>query len=222
MPADLVFLFDVDNTLFDNDALQGELREHLRRTYGEDVDLRYWALFEQLRQNSGYADYLGALQALRLEQLHNPQLLRLANWLLDYPFVDRLYPGALAAVAHAQTLGSVAILSDGDAVFQSRKIERSGLGGAFQGNVLIYVHKQKELATVEQIYPANHYVLVDDKLAILDDVKQIWGDKVTTVFPRQGHYANDLAAVAKLRPADVTIDHISELQAMDGASLKRS
>lgn len=219
--ADLVFLFDVDNTLMDNDAFQGELRKHVRLAYGEAVGQRYWEIFELLRKRSGYADYLGALETLRLEQPHNMPLLRLANWLLDYPFFDRLYPDAIETVRHVQHYGPAAILSDGDAVFQSRKIERSGLWTAFNDNVLIFVHKQQELATVEHCHPADHYVLVDDKLAILDDVKKIWGDRVTTVFHRQGHYAFDAAIVSKLPPADITIDHIGELRTMDVSRLRR-
>ena len=211
MISNVVFLFDVDNTMLDNDAFQDDLRAHLQLSFGAHVYQRYWRIFEDLRSQVGYADYLATLESLRLEEPHNPRLLRLANWLLDYPFADRLYPGALETVRHVQRSGLPAILSDGDAVFQSRKIDRSGLWAAFDDNVLIYVHKQKELKTVERCYPANHYVLVDDKLSILQDVKDIWGDRVTTVFHRQGHYALDSRAIAKLRPADITIDHIAEL-----------
>jgi len=218
MIADVVFLFDVDNTMLDNDAFQDELRQHLRLAYGDRVDRRYWAIFQDLRVRHGYADYLAALESLRLEEPHNARLLRLANWLLDYPFAERLYPGALEAVQHVQRSGPAAILSDGDAVFQSRKIERSGLWSAFNDNVLIYVHKQQELEAVERCYPAKHYVLVDDKLGILADVKKIWGDKVTTIFHRQGHYAFDKAAIAGLRPADITIEHIAELTQLELAA----
>ena len=220
MIADVVFLFDVDNTMLDNDAFQAELRQHLRAAYGDRVEQRYWAIFQELRSQSGYANYLAALENFRLEEPHNARLLRLANWLLDYPFADRLYPGALETVRHVQRSGPAAILSDGDAVFQSRKIERSGLWSAFNDNVLIYIHKQQELEAVEHCYPAKHYVLVDDKLSILADVKTIWGDKVTTVFHRQGHYALDNKTIERLRPADITIDHIDELTQLDLASPK--
>lgn len=220
MVADIVYLFDVDNTMLDNDAFQGDLRERLRLSYGDDTELRYWAIFEGLRAQHGYADYLGALENLRLEQQHNTRLLRMANWLLDYPFSERLYPGALETVRHARRSGLAAILSDGDAVFQSRKIETAGLRSAFNDNVLIYVHKQEELETVERCYPAKHYVMVDDKLAILADIKKIWRDRVTTVFHRQGHYALDAALVAKYPPADIAIDHIAELQEIDLSRLQ--
>src|SRR5580658_1537931 len=188
---DLVFMFDVDNTLLDNDQIQRDLNAHLAATYGETARDRYWALFEELRKDVGYADYLGALQRYRLEELHNPKVLRIANWIADYPFAERLYPRALDAVRHIATLGQVAILSDGDAAFQPRKVARSGLWQAFDDHVLIYVHKELALDDVERLYPARHYVMIDDKLRILTALKQQWADRVTTVFPRQGHYAVD-------------------------------
>jgi FMN phosphatase YigB (HAD superfamily) len=220
--ADIVFLFDVDNTLFDNDRFQRELREHLQSSYGDHANEVYWAAFDKLRSELGYVDYLGALQRYRLEQPHDPRILRLASWLLEYPFADRLYPGALDAVRHIRQWGPVVILSDGDAVFQPNKIDRSGLGRAFDGNVLIYVHKEKELDAIERAYPARHYVLIDDKLTILDPVKRGWGDRVTTIFPRQGRYALEAAARTDLLAADIVIEHIGELTKYDLASLKRA
>ncbi len=208
---DAVFLFDVDNTLLDNDRIQDELRAHLTATYGRTASDRYWALFEELRGELGYADYLGAFQRYRLEDLHDPRVLRAASWLVDYPFAERLYPGALDAARHVAAWGQTVILSDGDAVIQPRKVERSGLWRAFEDRVLIYVHKEKELDDVLRFFPARHYVLMDDKLRILCAVKQVWGSRVTTVFPRQGHYALDLAEVAKYPPADVTIERIGDL-----------
>jgi FMN phosphatase YigB (HAD superfamily) len=187
--AETVFLFDVDNTLLDNDRIQDDLRTELTRAHGERACERYWAIFEELRSELGYADYLGALERLRIERLHDPTLLPTANWLIDYPFADRLYPDALHVVEHVRQWGQAVILSDGDAVFQPRKIARSGLWDAFAGNVLIYVHKENELADVERWHPARHYVLIDDKARILAAVKAIWGGRVTTVFPKQGHYA---------------------------------
>jgi len=180
---------------------------------------RYWTIFQALTQELGYADYLGALERYRLEALHHPRLLRMANWLVDYPFRDRLYPAAIAVVQAAQRVGATAILSDGDAVFQPRKVERSGLWPVFGDNVLIYVHKELELADVEQHFPARHYVMIDDKLRILDAVKRAWGDKVTTVFPRQGHYATDPGIVAAFPPADITVENIGDLLKYDLASL---
>ena len=188
---DLVFLFDVDNTLLDNDRVQADLAAHLTESYGDDACKLYWDIFEQLRGELGYADYLGALERFRLEKMHDPRVLRMSSWLVDYPFADRLYSGALHAISHVQQWGPAVILSDGDAVFQPRKIERSGLWAAFEDRVLIYVHKEQELAEVERLYPAKRYVMIDDKLRILNAVKQVWGERVTTVFPKQGHYARD-------------------------------
>jgi FMN phosphatase YigB (HAD superfamily) len=210
-PPTVVFLFDVDNTLLDNDRVQADLSEHLERTYGAATRDRYWAIFEELRRELGYADYLGALERYRLEAMHRPDVLRMSSWLVDYPFADRLYPGALDAVRHVQQWGRAVILSDGDAVFQPRKVERSGLWRAFDDHVLIYVHKEQELDDVRHFYPADHYVLIDDKLRILSAVKAVWGDAVTTVFPRQGHYARDPAELAKYRRADVELAEIGEL-----------
>src|SRR5579875_993322 len=183
--SELVFLFDVDNTLIDNDRVQVDLGDHLEQTYGRATRDRYWELFEELRNTLGYADYLGALERYRLEALHDPKVLWMANWLVDYPFAQRLYPNALAVVARMQQWGKTVILSDGDAVFQPRKIQRSGLWQAFGGHVLVYVHKEQMLADVERLYPADRYVMIDDKLRILSAIKHYWGGRVTTVFPKQ-------------------------------------
>lgn len=219
--TDTVFLFDVDNTLLDNDRIQADLGAHLARYYGKSVRDRFWNIFEQLRTELGYADYLGALERYRLEAMHEPRLLRMANWLVDYPFQDRLYLNAIAVVRRAQRAGTVAILSDGDAVFQPRKVERSGLWTVFGDNVLIYIHKELELADVENHFPARHYVMIDDKLRILDAIKRRWGDRVTTVFPRQGHYATDPKQLAKFPPPDISIDHIGDLLEHDLSALAR-
>ena len=208
---EVVFLFDVDNTLIDNDRVQGELRGYLTDHFGEAASNRYTAIFEQLRSELGYADYLGALERYRVETMHDPRVLRMANWLVDYPFADRLFPGAIEAVRHVQRWGRTVILSDGDVVFQPRKVHRSGLWHVFHDDVLIYIHKEQELDDVERLYPARHYVLVDDKLRILHEVKQIWGPRVTTVFPRQGHYAHDPKILADYPPADITIERIGDL-----------
>ena len=211
MDKTVVFLFDVDNTLIDNDRVQAHLSEHLEQTYGTAVRDRYWELFEELRSELGYADYLGALERYRMEDLHRPELLRMSNWLVDYPFAERLYPRALDAVRHVQQWGTVVILSDGDAVFQPRKVERSGLWHLFDNRVLIYIHKEQELDDVGRLYPADHYVLIDDKLRILSAVKKFWGESVTTVFPKQGHYALDSKALAKYPPADIELANIGDL-----------
>ena len=210
-PADIVFLFDVDNTLLDNDAVQRDLRNHIEQDFGTIARDRYWALLEELRGQLGYVDYLGALERYRVEQMHDPRVLSIANWLVDYPFADRLYLGALESVRLVGRWGRPVILSDGDAVFQPRKVDRSGLWRAFDDRVLIYIHKEQELADVERWYPARHYVMIDDKLRILDAVKQAWGDRVTTVFPRQGHYALDPAENTTHPPADITVERIADL-----------
>ena len=211
MDKTVVFLFDVDNTLIDNDRVQAHLNEHLEQTYGTAARDRYWEIFEQLRSELGYADYLGALERYRTEDLHRPEVLRMSSWLVDYPFADRLYPRALDAVRHVQQWGTIVILSDGDAVFQPRKVERSGLWHLFQNRVLIYIHKEQELDDVGHLYPADHYVLIDDKLRILSAVKKFWGESVTTVFPKQGHYALDSKALAEYPPADIELANIGDL-----------
>ena len=211
MAHSTVFLFDVDNTLLDNDAVTDDLKQHLIDTFGEGRARRYWELFEYLRSELGYADYLGALQRYRIENPRDTGLLQASLYLLHYPFANRVCPGALDAIRHAEHRGRVAILSDGDVVFQPRKVERSGLWGAVEGNVLIYIHKEEMLADVEQRFPAERYVMIDDKIRILTAMKAIWGARLTTVFVRQGHYALDAELVARYPPADVTIERIGDL-----------
>ncbi len=217
--GEIVFLFDVDNTLLNNDAVQEDLGEHLEREFGREKRDRYWAIFETLRVELGYADYLGALQRYRLENLDDQHLLRMSSFLINYPFVTQLYPGALAALEHCRRLGPTVILSDGDVVFQPHKIERSGLWDAVEGRVLIYLHKEKMLDSVARRYPARHYVMVDDKVRILTALKEWWGAKVTTLFPRQGHYALDVAEVAKYPAPDLTLESIGALAERDLSAL---
>ena len=207
-----VFFFDVDNTLLYNDHVSRDLKRHLLHKVGEASAVRYWELFEQLRKELGYADYLGALQRYRLERPRDPGLLAVSHFMINYPFANRLFPESLDAVVHAKSLGRAVILSDGDVVFQPRKIERSGLNEIFEGQVLIYVHKELELDDVEAKYPATHYVMVDDKVRILAALKKHWGARVTTVFPRQGHYALDATEVVKYPKPDITIERVGELQ----------
>ena len=209
--AKRVFLFDVDNTLLDNDRVTADLRNHLEQEVGPKRARRYWSIFEKLRATLGYADYLGALQRYRCEYPHDPRLLTVSQFLINYPFANRLFPNSLDAIEHVRQWGPAALLTDGDVVFQPRKVDRSGLFEAVDGNVLIYVHKEKELKDVERHYPAGHYVLVDDKLRILTAVKQIWGARVTTVFVRQGHYALDPKIVSEYPAADRTVERIGEL-----------
>jgi FMN phosphatase YigB (HAD superfamily) len=209
--SQIVFLFDVDNTLLDNDAVQADLSAHLLREFGPVCRDRYWAIFEELRSQLGYADYLGALQRYRLENLDDPQLLRASFFLLDYPFASRLYAGALTAVARCARLGTTVILSDGDVVFQPHKVRRAGLWDAVAGRVLIYLHKEQMLAAVARRFPAEHYVMVDDKLRILAAMKKVWRERLTTVFPRQGHYALDQREQLGYSPPDLTLACIGEL-----------
>mgnify|MGYP001423442264 CR=1 FL=1 len=213
--AAAVFLLDVDNTLLDNDRVLTDLRGHLERQFGVESAARYWAIFEVLREELGYADYLGALQRYRNEaerkRTDDPRLLQMSTFLIDYPFADRLYPGALDAIAHLDQYGPTVILSDGDVVFQPHKVRRSGLWKAVAGRVLIYIHKEQMLDSVERHYPAQHYVMVDDKLRLLAAMKKTMGKRLTTVFPRQGHYALDPANVAAYPAADIAIERIGDL-----------
>jgi FMN phosphatase YigB (HAD superfamily) len=210
-PDKVVFLLDVDNTLLDNDHIQTDLRNHLEREFGPESRDRYWATFEALRAELGYADYLGALQRYRLGDLNDPRLLLMSSFLVDYPFAARLYPDALDVIKHLSTWGPTVILSDGDVVFQPRKVQRSGLWEAVEGRVLIYIHKEQMLDAVVRRYPAGRYVMVDDKLRILSAMKAALGNRLTTVFPRQGHYALDPKNIMTYPPADITVDRIGEL-----------
>jgi FMN phosphatase YigB (HAD superfamily) len=207
----VVFLLDVDNTLLDNDRVTADLRRHLTEHFGEERQERYWTLFEELRSELGYADYLGALQRFRLAYPHDTHLLEMSMYLVDYPFANRLFPGSLDVVDRLRGRGRPVILTDGDVVFQPRKIQRSGLWDAFEGHVLVYVHKEQELDDVERRYPAERYVLIDDKLRILAAVKEQWAERVTTVFVRQGHYAHDPEVLATYPEADVSVDRIGDL-----------
>lgn len=207
----IVFLIDVDNTLVDNDGIQQDLKDHLERTYGLAARERYWRILEDLMMELGYRDYIGALQKFRVEHPREIELLSMSSYLMDYPFADRLYPHALAVLKRLRSVGKTVILTDGDVVFQPRKVEHAGLGNVADGDVLVYIHKEEALDDVERRFPARHYVLVDDKLRILDAAKKIWRERVTTVLPRQGQYAHDAKVLAALPPPDVTIERIGDL-----------
>jgi FMN phosphatase YigB (HAD superfamily) len=215
--APVVFLVDVDNTLLDNDHIQDDLKRHLEREFGAGPRDRYWAILEALFVELGYRDYLGALQRYRTEHLHDVRLMRMSSYLVDYPFANRLYPGALDVLQRFRAWGPTVILSDGDVVFQPRKVERSGIAEAVADHVLIYIHKEEALDDVERRYPAQHYVLVDDKPRILAAVKKAWGDRVTTIFPRQGQYARDANAYPA---ADLTVERIGDLVTHDLSQLR--
>lgn len=214
MARKTVYLFDVDNTLLDNDRVIEDLKRFLVRELGAEREQHYWHIFETLRAELGYADYLGALQRYRAKHPRDSHILAASNFLINYPFANRLFPNSLDVIDLARRRGKTVILTDGDAVFQPRKIERSGLLEAVESNILIYIHKEHELEDVERRYPADHYVLVDDKVRILDAVKSAWGSRVTTVFPRQGHYAKDTAAIAKYRKPDHTIERIGDFASL--------
>ena len=218
-PNNIVFLFDCDNTLLDNDCVQHDLRAYLESQCSAGVRDRYWQILEQLRTELGYVDYLGALQRYRLEAPTNTRLLQISTYLVDYPFSARLYPGALEVISQYSKWGVTVILSDGDVVFQPRKVQRSGLWAAVDGRVLIYIHKEQMLGDMQQRYPAQHYVMVDDKPRILTAMKSIMGERLTTVFVRQGHYALDTNSNAAYPAADVMLEHIHDLRRYDVASL---
>jgi FMN phosphatase YigB (HAD superfamily) len=215
LPHPIVFLVDVDNTLLDNDGIQQDLKDHLERAFGPASRDRYWRILEDLFAELGYRDYIGALQRYRVEHPLEVELLSMSSFLMDYPFADRLFPAALEVLKRLRRFGPTVILSDGDVVFQPRKVERAGLSDAVDGRVLIYIHKEEALDDIERRYPAEHYVLVDDKLRILEAVKQFWGERVTSVFPRQGIYALDPNVVSAFPPADVTIERIGDLLDVD-------
>jgi FMN phosphatase YigB (HAD superfamily) len=212
---DVVYLLDVDNTLLDNDAVEQDLKRHIGEAFGTECEERYLEIFEQRRATLGYADYLGALQSYRIEHPREPHLIQISLFLVDYPFQDRLYPGALDVVGRLRHQGMTVILSDGDVVFQPLKVARSGLLNAVEGHALIYVHKEQMLDDVERRYPARHYVMFDDKLRILAAMKAVWGPRLTTVFVRQGHYAHDPNILSAYPAADFTIDSIGDLAHAD-------
>lgn len=217
--APVVCLVDVDNTLIDNDRIQEDLRDHLEAEFGAACRDRYWAILDDLFAELGYRDYLGALQRYRVEHPEDIHLLSMSSFLVDYPFASRLYPGALDVLARLRRLGPTVILSDGDVVFQPRKVERSGIARAVDGRVLIYIHKERELDDVERRYPAGRYVLVDDKPRILTAVKRAWGERVVTVFPRQGRYAHDADELAAAVAPDVVVERIGALAELDLAGV---
>jgi FMN phosphatase YigB (HAD superfamily) len=215
----IVFLVDVDNTLLNNDRIQEDLKRHIERKFGSECRDRFWTIQEKLFEELGYRDYLGALQRFRVENPYQPHLVTAANFLVDYPFANRLYPGALDVLEKFRTWGQTVILSDGDVVFQPRKVERSGIFEAVDGHVLIYIHKEESLEDVTRRYPAEHYLMVDDKLRILTAIKNYWGDRVTTVFPRQGQFAQNPQVLASYPAPDVTVERIGNLVDFDLSDL---
>ncbi|MBS0192781.1 MAG: HAD family hydrolase [Proteobacteria bacterium] len=208
----LVVLLDVDNTLFDNDRFKDDLAARLLRDLGNDGSALYWQCYEDVRMQLGYVDYLATLQRLRGPLEETPALLHMASFVLDYPFADHLYPDALDAIAHLSSFATTAILSDGDIVFQPRKIQHAGLWDAVQGRVAITVHKERALDAVRARFPANHYAMVDDKPQLLAAMKRSMGDALTTVFVKQGHYAAQAAGAALEPPPDIVVEAIADLR----------
>ncbi|WP_441339344.1 HAD family hydrolase [Pandoraea sp. PE-S2T-3] len=207
----IVFMLDVDNTLLDNDHFLLALKQHMAEQFGDTLRDHFFSILESLRVQLGYVDYLSALQCFRFADIHDPRMLFVSAYLLDYPFATLLYPDALAVIAHLNRRGTTVIVSDGDAVFQPRKIQRSGLWDAVEGRVLVYVHKERMIDAIEADFPARRYVMVDDKLRLLSIMKEAWGERLTTVFPRQGHYALDDAGVHQYRSPDITLERIGDL-----------
>jgi FMN phosphatase YigB (HAD superfamily) len=208
---DLVCLLDVDNTLLDNDRFAADLGARLEGAFGAAERERYWRIFGKLRDELGRADYLESLQNLRAGLEDNPELLRMSEFLLEYPFAALVFPQAGAVIAHLRTQCVPVVLSDGDVVFQPRKIQRAGLWDAVGGRVLIFLHKERMLDVVQRRYPARHYVMVDDKPQLLAAMKSAMGPRLTTIFVRQGHYARaaDLGAIEP--PPDRAIERIGDL-----------
>jgi len=211
LTGDVVFLLDVDNTLLDNDRFGADLSDRLEQGFGRAGRERYWAIFTGLRERLGLADYLGSLQSFRSGLDDDPHLLRMSEYLLEYPFSALVYPQALAAIEHLRAFGRPAVLSDGDVVFQPRKIQRAGIWDAVGGRVLIYLHKEQVLDHVLMRYPASHYVMIDDKANLLAAMKSTLGEKLTTVFVRQGHYALAAESNSVQPPPDRVIERIGDL-----------
>ena len=207
----IVFLIDVDNTLLDNDRFAADLTARLDHDFGKAERERYWSIYRQQRDKVSYADYLGTLQKFRVGSDNEPALLQMSAYLLDYPFGERLYPRARDAIQHLNAIGTTVILSDGDIVFQPRKIQRSGLWDAVDGRVLVYLHKERMLDVMQGDFPAKHYVMIDDKPQLLAAMKRVLADRMTTVFVRQGHYATESESV-EIDPApDLVVEHIGDL-----------
>ena len=207
----IIFLLDVDNTLFDNDAVLADIDRQFRVEFGDECRKRYWEISDTLRKELGYVDYLGALQRYRTESNTDPRIFMLSSFFLDYPFAQRVFPGAVDVIAHLNELGKTVIVSDGDIVFQPRKIQQSGLWDAVEGRVMIYRHKEQMLDDIRQRFPAEHYVMVDDKLQILTAMKRSWKDLLTTVFVRQGHYALNPTNIDAYPAADMSVQSIADL-----------
>jgi FMN phosphatase YigB (HAD superfamily) len=211
-----VFLIDVDNTLLDNDRAKADVARAIRELVGPDRAARFWQIYEEVRDACGVVDYPETLRRFRRSAPDGTHLADVDRAVLDVPFERYLYARALDVIAHLWTLGTPAILSDGDRVYQPMKIERAGLLLAVRGNVLVYEHKEDHLAEVQRRFPADRYVHIDDKAALLARTRQSLGDRVTTVHVRQGHYATEGPGGA---PPDIVVERIAELLTIPAARL---
>lgn len=223
MPS-LVFWLDVDNTLINNDAVKENLDAHIQVELGAELTARFWDLYEEARHERGVVDIPLALRRLRaqtpLSALDEQTYAHVVSLFENYPFFKALYPHTLETLQHLRELGLTVIVSDGDQFFQAEKIFHSNLADAVEGRVLIYIHKQEHLSEIMQRYPADHYVMIDDKPQILADSKPILGDKLTTVLVEQGKYAEGQKP-ANFTP-DLTVLHIGDLRTYTAAQFFRS
>ncbi len=207
-PPRLVFLLDVDNTLLDNDALKAEIGSRIQMLVGVELARRFWVVYEQVRQQAEFVDYPATLDRFINQYGDASQPVQLRQIFESLPFASFLFPDVIETLRHLRSLGTVAILSDGDQVFQPLKIRKSGLEEAVGGNVLIYVHKERELQRVFAQYPADHYVMVDDKPRILSALEEECPSRFTTVFVLQGHYARE----GEYEPVpDIVVHHFADL-----------
>jgi FMN phosphatase YigB (HAD superfamily) len=210
----LVFLIDVDNTLIDNDFVKSDLEAHIKVQMGETLNNRFWDLYERAREERGVVDIPLALKWLReqtpLSELDEQTYVHVHSLFDNYPFFNALYPHALETLRYLNTLGLTVIVSDGDLSFQAEKIFNSDIAETVEGRVMLYTHKQEHLDEILEQYPADHYAMIDDKPEILNDSKMIWGDKVTTVFVKQGKYAAG-SKPENFQP-DISVQHIGDLR----------
>jgi FMN phosphatase YigB (HAD superfamily) len=221
----LVVLLDVDNTLLDNDRFAVDLSAYLLKQFGADGRDRYWRLFAQRRDDLGYADYLGAVQAFRGGYDDDRDRLGLSAFVLDYPFAERLYPRALEVLAHLRACAPTVIFTEGDLVFQPRKLRSAGIWDAAGGQAIVCLHKTFALTLLHRRYPAAHYFMIDDKPALLAAMKRLLGTALTTVLVHQGQYARESSAgfqerrvppLPSTRPRpDLEIERIADLLGRD-------
>ncbi len=210
----LAFLIDVDNTLLDNDRAKADEAEHLRGLLGEAAASRFWEFYEDVRREEGVVDYPQTLARFKqafVDQFPPETLFQLSHYFLTFPFHSYLYPGALETLAYLGMLGTTAITSDGDATFQGLKIARSGISAAVDGRVALYLHKQEHVDEITTLFPAEHYVMIEDKPSLLSILKAKMANGLTTVLVRQGKYAHAAPAPDDV-PPDLSVAAIADVQ----------